>query len=105
PLRGPGGMSHTHRYPLRDYRPRTEASLQGLRAVQLGTTGTANAQLEAVLAKIAETGAEGYLLGQSGDPALGFEHDAILALIRFGHVEREIESPPDAPEIAGVKAT
>src|SRR5205085_4458965 len=53
----------------------------------------------AALARVHERGDAGYL------PGSGMDAQAVLALCRMGLVRRETECPPDAPALAGVKAT
>jgi hypothetical protein len=59
----------------------------------------AAAQGMAALARVSEAGDAGYL------PGSGTEAQVVIALCRMRLVTREIETPDDAPEIAGVKAT
>ena len=59
----------------------------------------AAAQGMAALARVSEAGDAGFL------PGSGMEAQVVIALCRMRLVTREIETPDDAPEIAGVKAT
>lgn len=80
-------------------------SLSVLRAARTYIEGTAERQLAETLARVEAAEPEGYLPGSDASVGCGFDLDALSALRRLGLIVREIESPPDAPEIAGVKAT
>jgi hypothetical protein len=57
------------------------------------------------LARVESAGDAGYLPGSVAGLEAGTDAVTLLALCRMGLVCREIETPDDAPEIAGVKAT
>lgn len=79
-------------------------SLSTVRAADSYMRGTIEVQLADALARVEAAEPEGYLPGSDASVGCGFDLDALNALRRLGLVVREIESPPDAPEIAGVKA-
>lgn len=58
----------------------------------------------AALERIATGGEAGYLPGSVRGVEAGIDAVSLLALCRMGLCRREIEAPPDAPEINGVKA-